>query len=117
MHLSSPCTLHVLPVHTVGLHENEVTDLKTKGLHPLCNSTAQPQCLTSLHIPGTSYIPKDSTKVLCQVTSIAKQLDPTAQSNSSENVDREMQLPAYQNEGVHHLAAAKISHLMWSRTC
>jgi hypothetical protein len=37
---------------------------------------------------------------------VAKQLDPAAQSNASENVDREMQLPAYQHEGMCHPVAA-----------
>jgi hypothetical protein len=31
---------------------------------------------------------------------------PAAQSNGFENVDCEMQLPAYQNEGVRHLDTA-----------
>jgi len=40
------------------------------------------------------------------VTSVANQLNPAAQSNSFENVDWEMQLPAYKNEEVGHSAAA-----------
>jgi hypothetical protein len=54
-----------------------------------------------------SYVPKDgSSKELGQLTSVAKQLDPAAQSSGCENVEWEMQLPAYQNEGAHNLAAA-----------
>jgi hypothetical protein len=34
------------------------------------------------------------------MTSVAKQPDPVAQSNAFESFDIEMQLPAYQNEGV-----------------
>jgi hypothetical protein len=60
-----------------------------------------------LHTPGTSYVPKDSSaKELGKVTSVANQLNPAAQSNSFENVDWEMQLPAYKNEEVGHSAAA-----------
>jgi hypothetical protein len=40
------------------------------------------------------------------VISVAKQPDPAAQSKGFENVDWEMKLPTYQNEGVRHLAAA-----------
>jgi len=62
---------------------------------PLCDSTTQPLSSTSLHTPGTSYVPKDSSpKELGQVTSVAKQPDPAVQSNSFENVNWEMQLPA-----------------------
>jgi len=40
------------------------------------------------------------------VTSVDKQPDLAAQSIGSENVDSELQLPANQNDGVRHLAAA-----------
>jgi hypothetical protein len=38
------------------------------------------------------------------VTSVAKQPDPAAHSNGFENVDSEIQLPGFLNEGVRHLA-------------
>jgi hypothetical protein len=64
--------------------------------------SARPHCIT----PATSYIPKNGTpKELGQVTSVAKQTYSAARSNAFENVDWEMQLPAYQNEEVRHLAS------------
>jgi hypothetical protein len=56
---------------------------------------------------GLTYVLKDgSPKELGQVTLVAKQPDPAVQSSSFENVNWEMQLPAYQNEGLRQLAAA-----------
>jgi hypothetical protein len=53
------------------------------------------------------HTPRDSSKKESgQVTSVAKQPDPATQSNGFENVDWEMQVPAYQNKGVCHLATA-----------
>jgi hypothetical protein len=43
---------------------------------------------------------------ICHVTSVAKELDPSSHFNGFENVDWDMQLAAYQNEGVRHLSAA-----------
>jgi hypothetical protein len=55
----------------------------------------------------SSYVSKDSeAKELSQVTSVAKQTVPAAQSNDFEYADREIQLRAYKNEEVRHLAAA-----------
>jgi hypothetical protein len=49
---------------------------------------------------------KYSPKKLGQVTSVAKQPKPAVQSKCFENVNCEMQLPAYQNEGVRDLGTA-----------
>jgi hypothetical protein len=39
----------------------------------VCDSTAQPQFLTSLRVSGSSYIPKDSSQnELGKVSSVAK---------------------------------------------
>jgi hypothetical protein len=37
--------------------------------------------------------------------SVSKQMDLTTHSNCFENADWELQLPAYQNDGVRHLVA------------
>jgi translation elongation factor EF-Tu-like GTPase len=49
---------------------------------------------------------QSSPKVKHLVILLAKQLDHLSQSNGLENVDLEMQPPAYQSEEVCHLAAA-----------
>jgi len=82
-------------VNIVALHLSQVTDLIREGLSflmcmedLLCDSTAQPQCSTTLHTPVTSYAPKDNCpKELGQVNSVAKQTDPATQSYGFENVD------------------------------
>jgi len=87
-------------VNIVALHLSQVTDLIREGLSflmcmedLLCDSTAQPQCSTSLHTPGTSYVLKvRSPTDLVQVTSVAKKPDTVAQSNSFVDVELEMQL-------------------------
>jgi hypothetical protein len=73
----------------------EVTDLRREVCSFLMwaeasikrlNSSAQ--CSISLHSPGTSYGPNDSSpKELGQVTLVAKQPDPAAQSNGFEDFD------------------------------
>jgi hypothetical protein len=56
--------------------------------HQLSDSTAQFYLSTSVHTPATSYVPKNnSPKELGQVTSVAEQPHPAAQSNGFENVD------------------------------
>jgi hypothetical protein len=49
------------------------------------------------------------------VTSVAKQPDPAAQSNGFENVDWEMHLCVYQNDGMRHLASASLTEAIDSK--
>jgi hypothetical protein len=77
-----------LILHIMALPESEVTDLLVCAKASITRFNSSALVLTSLHTPGVSHVPEDSSpKELGQVTSMAKQPNPSAHSNGLKNVD------------------------------